>query len=346
MGARCDLCPLGKTAIPVAPQPARKGPRLPIATPVAAPRAGWLGEVARRPQLVLVGEGPGATEEKVGAPFVGASGKLLDQLLQREARVSRETCHVTNAALCRGETDEQNERAAVCCAPRLLTEISGLPKEVPIAVMGASAVLSILGLKGIRIVRGFVWRGPNIPSKDLEGARKKVLKLETANKARPNAELKVATLEGRAKLENRVILPTLHPAYVLRSETEHPIIRLDFRRIGRATREELPPLDKLADAGKFKILEPRPSQLKKLWRLGSVVSLDVETTETGHPLTAALLCVGVGDESKSAKPVYVIWPWHPRAAPILQKFLRSRREVVGHNMISFDRVVLERHGVT
>ena len=33
-------------------------------------------------KLMIIGEAPGATEEEIGEPFVGRSGKLLDQLLQ------------------------------------------------------------------------------------------------------------------------------------------------------------------------------------------------------------------------------------------------------------------------
>lgn len=44
---------------------------------------------------MIIGEAPGAEEEKQGRPFVGASGKLLQEALER-ANFSRETVYVTN----------------------------------------------------------------------------------------------------------------------------------------------------------------------------------------------------------------------------------------------------------
>lgn len=46
-------------------------------------------------KIALVGEAPGAEEEAQGQPFVGASGKELNRLLQ-EAGIARERCLVTN----------------------------------------------------------------------------------------------------------------------------------------------------------------------------------------------------------------------------------------------------------
>jgi len=40
--------------------------------------------------LLFVGEGPGAEEDKQGLPFVGRSGKLLDRLLLEELGMSRD----------------------------------------------------------------------------------------------------------------------------------------------------------------------------------------------------------------------------------------------------------------
>lgn len=46
--------------------------------------------------LMLIGEAPGANEDKQGKPFVGASGKLLDEALER-AELSRDSVYITNA---------------------------------------------------------------------------------------------------------------------------------------------------------------------------------------------------------------------------------------------------------
>jgi uracil-DNA glycosylase len=52
---------------------------------------------------VIVGEAPGAGEEKKGEPFVGPSGMLLNEML-RKVGVDRKRVFITNALLCRAET--------------------------------------------------------------------------------------------------------------------------------------------------------------------------------------------------------------------------------------------------
>jgi uracil-DNA glycosylase len=50
--------------------------------------------------LMFVGEAPGRTEDETGRPFVGAAGKLLDELL-REIGLRREDAFITNVLRCR-----------------------------------------------------------------------------------------------------------------------------------------------------------------------------------------------------------------------------------------------------
>lgn len=55
--------------------------------------------------LMLVGEGPGATEDAMGEPFVGRAGKLLDECLQA-AGMKREHVYITNVVKCRASLEE------------------------------------------------------------------------------------------------------------------------------------------------------------------------------------------------------------------------------------------------
>ena len=50
--------------------------------------------------LMFVGEGPGAQEDLQGEPFVGRSGKLLDQLMQEELGFGRDRCYIANVVKC------------------------------------------------------------------------------------------------------------------------------------------------------------------------------------------------------------------------------------------------------
>jgi uracil-DNA glycosylase family 4 len=53
------------------------------------------GEGPTHAEIMLIGEGPGASEDKQGRPFVGASGKFLNQLLE-QAGVTRTDVFITN----------------------------------------------------------------------------------------------------------------------------------------------------------------------------------------------------------------------------------------------------------
>lgn len=58
------------------------------------------GEGGRRSRLMIVGEAPGATEDKRGRPFVGPSGDLLNKML-RVMGLDRSQVYITNLVKCR-----------------------------------------------------------------------------------------------------------------------------------------------------------------------------------------------------------------------------------------------------
>jgi uracil-DNA glycosylase family 4 len=51
--------------------------------------------------LLFVGEGPGAEEDRIGEPFVGRSGQLLDQLMVEELGITRREAYIANVVKCR-----------------------------------------------------------------------------------------------------------------------------------------------------------------------------------------------------------------------------------------------------
>lgn len=53
-----------------------------------------------RARMMLVGEGPGADEDRLGIPFVGAAGQLLDRILEA-AGLKRDELYITNVVKCR-----------------------------------------------------------------------------------------------------------------------------------------------------------------------------------------------------------------------------------------------------
>ena len=73
------------------------------------------GSGAPDADLMFVGEAPGFHEDKQGIPFVGAAGKLLDQLLAGIG-LSRGEVYITNVLLCRppGNRDPMPDEIAAC----------------------------------------------------------------------------------------------------------------------------------------------------------------------------------------------------------------------------------------
>ncbi len=71
------------------------------------------GEGSATAPVVIVGEAPGASEDKQGRPFVGRAGKLLDQLLEA-AGLDREAVFITNVLKARppGNRDPRADEVA------------------------------------------------------------------------------------------------------------------------------------------------------------------------------------------------------------------------------------------
>lgn len=68
------------------------------------------GSGSHEARLLFVGEAPGASEDRQGVPFVGASGKLLDEMLEI-AGIPRDEVFIANVVRCR-PPENRNPRAA------------------------------------------------------------------------------------------------------------------------------------------------------------------------------------------------------------------------------------------
>ena len=69
----------------------------------------------RNADILFVGEGPGEQEDLQGEPFVGAAGKLLDDMLSI-IDLDREKCYIANIVKCRppGNRDPQEDEQEAC----------------------------------------------------------------------------------------------------------------------------------------------------------------------------------------------------------------------------------------
>ena len=113
---QCQACPLHRTrqhAVPGAGDPAA--------------------------EVMLIGEGPGREEDRQGQPFVGASGKYLDQLL-RSSGLSRSDIYITNVVKCRPPENRNPDKDEIAaCRHWLETQIETIAPKL-IVPMGNPAL--------------------------------------------------------------------------------------------------------------------------------------------------------------------------------------------------------------
>ncbi len=146
--------------------------------------------------ILLVGEAPGETEEYEKKPFVGVSGDLLTSVLGR-AGVSREEVFLANLCQYRpagNRFELLNETEQLASGLRDIQEYILTNRPIVIGALGAQALYHLTGVSN-KITK---WRGSILPCKW-------------------DSSIKV--------------IPTYHPAYVLRDRKHYPVFDLDIKRI-------------------------------------------------------------------------------------------------------------------
>jgi uracil-DNA glycosylase len=154
--------------------------------------------------LMFVGEAPGFHEDKQGVPFVGAAGKLLDQLLAGIG-LSRPEIYITNVLLCRppGNRDPMPDEISAC--ERHLWKQIELIRPRVVATLG------------------------NFATKLLSG--------------RPTGITRVHGQEQETTLGGRHVLlyPLYHPAAALYTPRMLEVLKSDFARIPELLGREVAP---------------------------------------------------------------------------------------------------------
>jgi len=147
-------------------------------------------------QIVIIGEAPGAKEEELGKPFVGRSGKLLDQLLQNAGIDISKDVYFCNVVKCRPPKNRRPTKTEIQeNLPWLYQQIKLVNPKI-ILLVGATALEAILKNKSpISIIRGkwIDWDG-------------------------------------------RLVMPIFHPAYLLRNQSKEEgtpmsLTKLDYFKI-------------------------------------------------------------------------------------------------------------------
>ena len=106
------------------------------------------GEGPTHAEIMFIGEGPGATEDKQGRPFVGASGKFLNQLLE-QAGVTRADVFITNVVKCRppGNRDPLPDEIEICTSNYLQHQIEIVNPSIIVTLGRHSMGLFFKGAK-------------------------------------------------------------------------------------------------------------------------------------------------------------------------------------------------------
>ena len=106
------------------------------------------GEGPVHAEIMFIGEGPGAREDEQGRPFVGASGKFLDQLLE-QAGVTRADVWITNVVKCRppGNRDPLPNEVEICTSNYLQHQIKIVNPSIIVTLGRFSMGLFFKGAK-------------------------------------------------------------------------------------------------------------------------------------------------------------------------------------------------------
>ncbi|MGI0078928.1 MAG: uracil-DNA glycosylase [Nitrososphaerales archaeon] len=147
--------------------------------------------------LMLVGEGPGRNEDLQGEPFVGAGGKILDSVLALSG-LGRSQVFITNVVKCRPPENRKPFYDEIeICTSNYLERQIDLLKPKLICTLGATALEYFTGEKSMGAARG---------------------RLTKTKKGLP-------------------LLPTYHPAAILRNPSLKPLFEQDVEKIPSLLRQ-------------------------------------------------------------------------------------------------------------
>jgi hypothetical protein len=168
----------------------------------------------------------------------------------------------------------------------------------------------------------------------------------------PPADSISPAIQLEEKPREAFILPTLHPAFVMRAPKWGPVLELDVSRIGRILENGFTAPE---DAPTRRLVVPhtRDSLRHALNSLSSRdVSFDVETVGLG-PAYTSLVCFGLSDGeltvvvpwSREANGLEPFWKDGGREAAELTSVALESRLAVTHNGPAFDHIVAARYGI-
>lgn len=241
--------------------------------------------------FMVIGESPGINEVSQGIPFVGNSGKLLHEALQRAGVDDLPfEPYFTNAIQCLPRQKDPKNLAAACiqCRPRLLKEIRAHPRKVILA-LGGPAIQSLTGDYSLKITR----------------ERGKLFESELA-------EIGIVT--------------AVHPAFLLRGSGNYTQFQRDIDYAVSLVKEGNQ-ARKLPNGTSYHVIESieeRDQFIEVLKSLpnGSHLGCDIETTGLNHQVDK-ILALGIHYENKKSMIIpekficdellefdHLVYTWH------------------------------------
>ena len=174
--------------------------------------------------LMFVGEAPGANEDRLGLPFVGQAGKLLDTLLG-EIGLTRDDVFVVNTLKCRPPGNRDPHPAEIeACQAYLLRQVELIEPRV----------ICSLGNFATKLLRG-----------------------EPTGVTRLHGREEVRVIGQRAVR----LYPLFHPAAALYTPSNVEVLRADFARIPELLALEPPPQPRAVEPVPEPEPEPEPERL-------------------------------------------------------------------------------------
>jgi DNA polymerase len=148
-------------------------------------------------QLMFVGEGPGADEDRQGEPFVGRAGQLLTEIITKGMKLRREDVYIANIIKCRPPQNRNPEPDEVAtCEPFLFRQVDVITPKVIVALGKYAAQTLLRSETPISRLRGQVF--------EYRGAK---------------------------------LIPTFHPAYLLRNPSSKREVWEDMKLVKRLLTE-------------------------------------------------------------------------------------------------------------
>ncbi|SAL43894.1 uracil-DNA glycosylase [Caballeronia telluris] len=160
----------------------------------------------READWMLIGEAPGENEDKLGEPFVGQAGRLLDSMLRAVALSRESNVYIANVIKCRPPGNRNPELDEVArCEPYLQRQVA-LVKPKVIVALGRFAAQSLLKTEAsIASLRGRVHRYEGVPV--IVTYHPAYLLRSLPDKAKAWADLCLARETYRASLDASGVVP-------------------------------------------------------------------------------------------------------------------------------------------